>query len=127
MFRDLDPGRGTKRKREKDRLDLRKSKRPELPVTGPGRGGRVGASTTQHVVQNLVRDRTRDEDVSVAMLCCLSLSPFRLRLCQCLFRPWHVFHMLRKHARSCVQTVLSSTKASAHEGSLSCCWSPLTL
>lgn len=38
--------------------------RPELPVNGPGRGGRVGASATQHVVQNLVRDTMRDEDVS---------------------------------------------------------------
>jgi hypothetical protein len=64
MFRDMDPGQGTKRKREKDRLDPRKSRRPELPVTGPGKGGRVGASATQHVVQNLVRDTTRDVDVS---------------------------------------------------------------
>lgn len=63
MFRDMDPGRGTKRKAEKDRSDPRKSRRPELPVTGPGKGGRVGASATQHVVQNLVRDTTRDEDV----------------------------------------------------------------
>ena len=68
MFRDLDPGRGTKRKADKDRQDPRKSRRPELPVTGPGRGGRVGASATQHVVQNLVRDTTRDQDV-----CTLSL------------------------------------------------------
>ncbi|TFK41387.1 transcription factor [Crucibulum laeve] len=68
MFRDLDPGRGTKRKREKDRMDPRKSKRPELPVTGPGRGGRVGASATQHVVQNLVRDTTRDVDPREALL-----------------------------------------------------------
>ncbi|KAI9512648.1 WD40-repeat-containing domain protein [Russula earlei] len=52
-----------KRKRDKDRQDPRKSRRPELPVQGPGRGGRVGASATQHVVQNLVRDTTRDEDV----------------------------------------------------------------
>jgi hypothetical protein len=62
MFRD-EEGRGTKRKRDKERMDPRKSKRPELPVTGPGRGGRVGASATQHVVQNLVRDLTRDQDV----------------------------------------------------------------
>ncbi|KAJ7597274.1 hypothetical protein C8J56DRAFT_882775 [Mycena floridula] len=59
---------GNKRKREKDRLDPRKSRRPELPVTGPGRGGRVGASATQHVVQNLVRDNTRDEDPREALL-----------------------------------------------------------
>ncbi|GJE85943.1 transcription factor, putative [Phanerochaete sordida] len=68
MFRDGEIARGTKRKREKDRMDPRKSKRPELPVTGPGRGGRVGASATQHVVQNLVRDTTRDEDPREALL-----------------------------------------------------------
>jgi hypothetical protein len=65
MFRDMDPGRGSKRKREKERMDPRKSRRPDLPVTGPGKGGRVGASATQHVVQNLVRDTTRDVDVSL--------------------------------------------------------------
>jgi hypothetical protein len=64
MYRDLDPGRGSKRKRDKERQDPRKSRRPELPVTGPGRGGRVGASATQHIVQNLVRDTTRNVDVS---------------------------------------------------------------
>ncbi|THV05962.1 transcription factor [Dendrothele bispora CBS 962.96] len=69
MFRDGDGiARGSKRKREKDRMDPRKSRRPELPVTGPGKGGRVGASATQHVVQNLVRDTTRDEDPREALL-----------------------------------------------------------
>ncbi|KAJ3503402.1 hypothetical protein NLJ89_g8448 [Agrocybe chaxingu] len=68
MFRDTDYGRGTKRKRDKDRMDPRKSRRPELPVTGPGKGGRVGASATQHVVQNLVRDTTRDVDPREALL-----------------------------------------------------------
>ncbi|KAH8100556.1 hypothetical protein BXZ70DRAFT_892966, partial [Cristinia sonorae] len=68
MFRDGEIGRGSKRKREKDRMDPRKSRRPELPVTGPGKGGRVGASATQHVVQNLVRDTTRDEDPREALL-----------------------------------------------------------
>ncbi|KAH6917622.1 hypothetical protein BKA70DRAFT_1215831 [Coprinopsis sp. MPI-PUGE-AT-0042] len=68
MFRDMDPGRGTKRKREKDRMDPRKSRRPELPVTGPGKGGRVGASATQHLVQHLVRDTTRDVDPREALL-----------------------------------------------------------
>ncbi|KAF8895046.1 transcription factor [Gymnopilus junonius] len=68
MFRDMDVGRGTKRKREKERMDPKKSRRPELPVTGPGKGGRVGASATQHVVQNLVRDTTRDVDPREALL-----------------------------------------------------------
>jgi WD repeat-containing protein 70 len=53
-----------KRKRERERNDPRKARRPELPVVGPGKGGRVGASATQHVVQNLFRDTTRDVDVS---------------------------------------------------------------
>ena len=74
MFRDGEIGRGSKRKREKDRMDPRKSRRPELPVTGPGKGGRVGASATQHVVQNLVRDTTRDEDVSALLRIVLFLT-----------------------------------------------------
>ena len=71
MFRDGDDiiaaigSMATKRKREKERNDPRKSRRPDLPVTGPGKGGRVGASATQHLVQNLFRDTTRDVDVSV--------------------------------------------------------------
>lgn len=76
MFRDLDPGRGTKRKREKDRMDPRKSRRPDLPVSGPGKGGRVGASATQHIVQNLVRDTTRDLDVSLHSICCFYYNSF---------------------------------------------------
>lgn len=61
-------GAGGKRKREKERMDKRKTKRPEAPLNGPGRGGRVGASATQHIVQHLVRDSTRDEDVSILWL-----------------------------------------------------------
>lgn len=69
MFREGEQGnRGSKRRREKERMDPRKSRRPEMPVTGPGKGGRVGASATQHVVQNLVRDTTRDEDPREALL-----------------------------------------------------------
>lgn len=78
MFRDSEIGRSTKRKREKERMDPQKSRRPELPVTGPGRGGRVGASATQHVVQNLVRDTTRDEDVSSFLAEFLTRLPPRL-------------------------------------------------
>ncbi|KIY63670.1 transcription factor [Cylindrobasidium torrendii FP15055 ss-10] len=60
--------RTNKRKRDMAKMDPRKARRPELPVTGPGKGGRVGASATQHVVQNLVRDTTRDEDPREALL-----------------------------------------------------------
>lgn len=69
LFREGEIARGTgKRRREKERMDPRKSRRPELPVTGPGKGGRVGASATQHVVQNLVKDTTREEDPREALL-----------------------------------------------------------
>jgi hypothetical protein len=64
MFSNSDGVNLGKRKREHGKMDPRKTTRPEMPVTGPGKGGRVGASATQHVVQNLVRDTTRDEDVS---------------------------------------------------------------
>ena len=72
-----------KRKRDKERQDPRKSRRPELPVHGPGRGGRVGASATQHVVQNLVRDTTRDEDVrAIPFTVSFIVSGFRI-CCLC--------------------------------------------
>ncbi|KAG8999402.1 hypothetical protein FRB94_006182 [Tulasnella sp. JGI-2019a] len=67
MFRD-DTDRMTKRKRERERDDPKKTRKPMPPISGPGRGGRVGASATQHVVQNLVRDSTRDEDPREALL-----------------------------------------------------------
>lgn len=34
-------------------------------MVGPGRGGRIGAAATQHVVQGLIRDNLRDQDVRV--------------------------------------------------------------
>ncbi|KAG8879811.1 hypothetical protein FRB97_001381 [Tulasnella sp. 331] len=67
MFRD-DTDRMTKRKRERERDDPKKTRKPMPPISGPGRGGRVGASATQHVVQNLVRDSTRDQDPREALL-----------------------------------------------------------
>ena len=76
-----------KRKRDKDRQDPRKSRRPELPVHGPGRGGRVGASATQHVVQNLVRDTTRDEDVRIVLV-----SIFASAFCVALGNPGVLAH-----------------------------------
>ncbi|CEQ40698.1 SPOSA6832_02359 [Sporobolomyces salmonicolor] len=82
-------GRGGKRKRERERHDPVKSFKPSAfsfpslrkwsaadclrastvpPVVGPGRGGRVGASATQHVVQGLVRNTMRDQDPREALL-----------------------------------------------------------
>lgn len=61
-------GTGKKRKLEKERNDPQKSMKPLPPLTGPGRGGRVGASATQHVVQGLVKDSIRHEDVRLPTL-----------------------------------------------------------
>ncbi|GAA6031509.1 hypothetical protein JCM8097_006490 [Rhodosporidiobolus ruineniae] len=61
-------GRGGKRKREKERMDPQKTMKPLPPVTGPGKGGRIGAAATQHVVQGLVRNTLRDVDPREALL-----------------------------------------------------------
>ncbi|KAH9821044.1 WD40-repeat-containing domain protein [Melampsora americana] len=61
-------GRGGKRKRERERQDPVKTLKPMPPLTGPGKGGRVGASATQHVVQGLVKDSIRHEDPREALL-----------------------------------------------------------
>lgn len=42
-----------KRKMDKIRNDPKASKMPDRPMNGPGKGGRVGAAATQHVVQNI--------------------------------------------------------------------------
>ncbi|KAG5220784.1 transcription factor [Salix suchowensis] len=58
MFRDGDGiARGSKRKREKDRLDPRKSRRPELPVTGPGRvAGPARRCSSMRMLQSRIRN-----------------------------------------------------------------------
>ncbi|GAA6018333.1 hypothetical protein JCM11491_005936 [Sporobolomyces phaffii] len=61
-------GRGGKRKRERERHDPQKTLKPTPPITGPGRGGRVGASATQHVVQGMVKSNLRDQDPREALL-----------------------------------------------------------
>lgn len=57
--------RGGPRKRDKERSDAAKARKPMPPVSGPGSKGRVGASATQHIVQHMFRDTSRDEDVSI--------------------------------------------------------------
>lgn len=52
LFRD-EPSR--KRQREKARSDPMKSKRPDLPVTGPGFGGRVGTTKGSLLTQYLLK------------------------------------------------------------------------
>ncbi len=52
LFRDQ-PSR--KRQREKQLKDPMKSHKPELPVTGPGFGGRVGTSAGSLLTQYLLK------------------------------------------------------------------------
>lgn len=55
MFR-VDRPRSTKKQMEKDRKDPLKSQRPDLPVTGPGQGGRIasaGNTLSSFIVRNL--------------------------------------------------------------------------
>lgn len=49
-----------KRKMDKIRNDPKASRMPERPMSGPGKGGRVGAAATQHVVQNIYNVSNRD-------------------------------------------------------------------
>ncbi|KAF8794259.1 WD repeat-containing protein 70-like [Argiope bruennichi] len=55
MFR-VDRPKSTKKQMEKDRKDPLKSQRPDLPVTGPGQGGRIasaGNTLSSFIVRNL--------------------------------------------------------------------------
>ncbi|XP_030935446.1 WD repeat-containing protein 70 [Quercus lobata] len=71
LFRDQ-PSR--KRQREKELKDPMKSHKPELPVTGPGFGGRVGTSAgsllTQYLLKQggMIKETWMDEDPREAIL-----------------------------------------------------------
>ncbi|KAK2155022.1 hypothetical protein LSH36_251g04039 [Paralvinella palmiformis] len=72
MFRQTKPS-STRRQEEKARKDPVKSHRPELPMSGPGHGGRLGnkgATLSQYVAQNLVlrKPDERDKDPRAAIL-----------------------------------------------------------
>ncbi|RKP06240.1 WD40-repeat-containing domain protein [Thamnocephalis sphaerospora] len=58
MFRDQ-PAPHTKRQKEKMRKDPRISKRPDLPVSGPGRGGRIGSSMQGYLMKDSLRDEIK--------------------------------------------------------------------
>ncbi|KAJ3285866.1 hypothetical protein HDU79_006976 [Rhizoclosmatium sp. JEL0117] len=60
--------RGGKRKLAKIRKDPIASRKPDRPITGPGRGGKVGTSLTQHLMKGLMKDTMRDEDPREAIL-----------------------------------------------------------
>lgn len=42
------------------------TRKPEEPLKGAGKGGRVGSSATQHLVQHMFKNTMRDEDVSAS-------------------------------------------------------------
>ncbi|CAL1569391.1 unnamed protein product [Knipowitschia caucasica] len=70
MFREARQ-RSTKKQLEKDRLDPKKSHKPEPPVSGPGRGGRVaahGGTLSSFIVKNIALDKTDDSNPRQAIL-----------------------------------------------------------
>ncbi|KAG8456694.1 hypothetical protein GDO86_002469 [Hymenochirus boettgeri] len=63
--------RSTRKQLEKDRLDPMKSHKPEPPVAGPGRGGRVGThggTLSSFIVKNIALDKTDDSNPRQAIL-----------------------------------------------------------
>ncbi|XP_068106734.1 WD repeat-containing protein 70 isoform X3 [Hyperolius riggenbachi] len=63
--------RSTRKQLEKDRLDPMKSHKPEPPVAGPGRGGRVGThggTLSSFIVKNIALDKTDDSNPREAIL-----------------------------------------------------------
>ena len=67
MFKE-DKIRSNKRKQEKMRSDPVASHRPEMPMSGPGKGGKVGQSVIQHVLTDFAKDTMREEDPRAALL-----------------------------------------------------------
>ncbi|KAG1470804.1 hypothetical protein G6F56_002470 [Rhizopus delemar] len=67
MFKE-DEARTSSRKRSKLRNDPKASHRPDLPVNGPGKGGRVNMNQQQAVIKSFAKDTTRDEDPREALL-----------------------------------------------------------
>eukprot|EP01099_Mayorella_cantabrigiensis_P007293 TRINITY_DN641_c0_g1_i1.p1 TRINITY_DN641_c0_g1~~TRINITY_DN641_c0_g1_i1.p1 ORF type:complete len:347 (+),score=91.62 TRINITY_DN641_c0_g1_i1:128-1168(+) len=58
----------SKRQREKARKDPIKSKKPDLPVQGPGYNGQLGSTLTQHLMKTLIKKNDRNEDPREAIL-----------------------------------------------------------
>ena len=58
------------KKREKKIMDNKRVMRPENPIQGPGKGGRVPESGTlaQYVMQGLIKNEQRDMDPREALL-----------------------------------------------------------
>lgn len=66
MFR-VDRPKSTKKQMEKDRKDPLRSQRPDLPVTGPGQGGRIanaGSTLSSFIVRNLGLKKKIDDTMN---------------------------------------------------------------
>uniref|UniRef100_T1ITA1 Uncharacterized protein n=1 Tax=Strigamia maritima TaxID=126957 RepID=T1ITA1_STRMM len=64
LFKEERP-KSRRRQMEKDRADPIKSRRPELPVTGPGQGGRIaaaGGTLSSYIVRNMGLTKKIDDD-----------------------------------------------------------------
>jgi hypothetical protein len=45
-----------------------RTRKPEMPLNGPGRDGKIGSSLTQHILKSLIKDNTVNEDPREALL-----------------------------------------------------------
>lgn len=61
MFKE-DEARTSNRKKAKLRNDPKASHRPDLPVNGPGKGGRVNMNQQQAVIKSFAKDTTRGKN-----------------------------------------------------------------
>ncbi|KAI0236779.1 hypothetical protein L0F63_001833 [Massospora cicadina] len=62
------PIRISKRQRDKLRSDPVATRRPDPPASGPGRGSKVGSNFTSHIMKQIIKDTSRDEDPREALL-----------------------------------------------------------
>ncbi|KAJ1921495.1 hypothetical protein IWQ60_006738 [Tieghemiomyces parasiticus] len=67
LFRDQET-QNKRRPGEKARKQAEKHKIPERPIHGHGHGGRMGLTETQHIMKNIVKNTTFDEDPREALL-----------------------------------------------------------
>lgn len=64
LFRE-ERARSTRKQMEKDRMDPLRSRRPDLPMTGPGQGGRIaaaGSTLSSYIIRNLGLKKKIDDE-----------------------------------------------------------------
>ncbi|KAF9905261.1 hypothetical protein EC991_001860 [Linnemannia zychae] len=68
MFKEDNNVVSNKRKLEKMRKDPVASHRPDMPLSGPGKAGKVGTNMTHQALTGFSKDTTREEDPRAALL-----------------------------------------------------------